>query len=418
MPFATVRGSSTGIIDALFTATSAVCVTGLIVVDTGRHFSTFGQMVILILIQIGGLGYMTMATLMVLFLGRKISLRSKVLVQQALDRIKLQGIVQYIIYILKVTLLFEAIGAVILLLHWTEKYGLLKAGYWAVFHSISAFCNAGFSLFSTNLLVFANDGIVTLVIALLFITGGLGYIVLFDLYRYPQKKKLSTHSKLVLTMTSILILTGVLCIFIFEYNNPQTLAGASVKTKLLSSFFQGVTPRTAGFSTMNISSMRYVSIFFIMILMFIGASPGGTGGGIKTTTFAAGIASVWNTLRGKNEVNLFERRIPVQIILKTFAVIVLGIMLIIGVTTVLLITEKMPLSVILFEVVSAFGTVGLSAARDTNLSLSSMFSIIGKLLIIITMFVGRLGPITIGTAMVQEDDLRRFKYVQEKIIIG
>ncbi len=418
LPISSRDGNIPKFIDSLFTATSAVCVTGLIVADTGDDFSVFGQIIILILLQIGGLGYMTMATLTALFIGKRITLRDRVIMQEALNQFNLAGLVRFTLYIVKITLLFEIIGAVILSLHWLGKFNLIKAVYFGIFHSLAAFCNAGFSLFNNNLSSFAKDPVVNLTISSLIIIGGIGFIVISDLYMYRHTKRLLVHTKFAITITAALIFLGTLIIFILEKNNPATLGGLSLGNKFLTSYFQAVTARTAGFNTLNIGLLTNASLFFVIILMFIGASPGGTGGGIKTTTFGTVINEVWVTLRGRREVNIFKRRLDFEIIRKSFAVFFLSMGLVVLITMILLVIEKEELMRVLFEVTSAFGTVGLSAAKTGSLSLSSTFSAAGKVLIIITMFVGRLGPLTLGVAVIQEEDKIRYKYAEEKLLIG
>ncbi|MFH1783983.1 MAG: TrkH family potassium uptake protein [bacterium] len=418
LPISVAQGRSPHIIDSLFTATSAVCVTGLIVADTGKDFSYFGQGVILILLQIGGLGYMTMATLTALFVGKRITLKDRIVMQEALNQFNLRGLVRFTLYIVKITLIFEVIGAVILSAHWMKVYSPLKAIYYGIFHSVSAFCNAGFSLFTTNLGAFTKDPVVVLVVSTLFIIGGIGYIVVSDLYMYRKTRRLLTHTKFALSITAGLILIGTAVMFVLEYKNPATLGNLSLPHKLLASYFQAVTARTAGFNTLNISSFTVPALFLLVMLMFIGASPGGTGGGIKTTTFGTVVADIWATLRGKREVNVFKRRINQDAIRKAFTVLFMGIALVVLVTMLLLMIEKKELVRTLFEVISAFGTVGLSAAKGISLSLSSTFSAAGKLLIIITMFVGRLGPLTLGMAVIQGDEKTNYKYAEERVLIG
>ena len=282
-PQATSTGERQRLIDALFTATSALCVTGLVVHDTGDYFSLFGQVVILLLIQIGGLGYMTMATFMLLLIGKTISLRERLIMQQSISQFSLGGVVQFTKYVLKVTIIVEGIGATILSLRWMGKYPVLKAIYLGIFHSISAFCNAGFGLFSDSLAGFRGDMIICPTVMLLIIVGGLGYVVLSDLYylRYRKFPQLSIHTKMVLSITSILIALGAVALFLLEYRNPSTLAGLPSKEKIMASLFQAVTPRTTGFSVVDVGGMMQGSLFLTIILMFIGASPGGTGGGLR-----------------------------------------------------------------------------------------------------------------------------------------
>lgn len=418
LPVSGANGKAPKVIDSLFTATSAVCVTGLIVVDTEYDFSLFGQIVILLLIQIGGLGYMTMATLMALFIGKKITLRDRILMQEGFNQFSLKGLVQFTLYVVKVTLLFELIGTIILTLHWLGTFNFSKAFYLGIFHAVSAFCNAGFSLFNTNLTGYMKDPVVSLVITSLIIIGGIGYVVISDFYLYPRTRRLLTHTKFAVSITACLILFGTLIIFILERNNPATLGGLSWDNKLLAAYFQAVTARTAGFNTIDIGAIGNAGLFLLVILMFIGASPGGTGGGIKTTTFGTVMAGVWTSLRGRMEVNVFKRKLTPETIRKAFTVTFLSACLVAVVTMSLLIIEKHDLITILFEVTSAFGTVGLSAGKGMSLSLSSVFSVAGKLLIIITMFAGRVGPLTVGVAVIQDEEQLRYKYARARMLIG
>lgn len=418
LPFSTVSGKGQPIIDALFTATSAVCVTGLVVKDTGAFYSLFGQIVILILLQIGGLGYMTMATMLGLLIGKKMSLRERVIMKDALNQFRLADLVHFIKYVLKITFFIEIIGALILSCRWMLTFSPLKAIYMGIFQSISAFCNAGFDIFGriyspfVSLSIYRGDMIVNLTMGILIILGGLGYVVLSELYYYPKVKKLSLHSKVVLLFSLVLIIIGTVIFFIFEYHNPATLGNIPFKNKILVAFFQSVSMRTAGFSTINISFIMSGTLFFTAFLMVIGASPGGTGGGIKTTTFATMIATGWATITKKREVTLFHRRISNEIIKKSFVVGFISIIFIGMVTIIMLGTEKEAFIKIFFEVVSAFGTVGLSTG------ITPFLSDIGKLLIIFTMYVGRLGPLTVGMAVLQDQEQLRIRYPEERIFVG
>ncbi|KJS83655.1 MAG: ATP synthase subunit J [Peptococcaceae bacterium BICA1-8] len=419
LPISTADGTRAPFLTAIFTATSAVCVTGLVVVDTATYWSTFGQVIIMILIQLGGLGLMTFATLFALFLGKRIGLQERLVLQESLNQIKLQGIVKLIYVIILVTVIAEGIGAILLAYKWSELIGWKQSLYYGVFHSISAFNNAGFDLFGTltgefsGLTSFQTDPIIPLLIASLFILGGLGFIVILEIIEKKSLFKLSLHSKIVLSVTGLLIVIGTLGIYLLEYSNPETMEGLSQWERFLTAFFQGVTPRTAGFSTVDISSLTVATQFLIILLMFIGASPGSTGGGVKTTTFAGVIIAIKSALLGKKDVEIFKKRIPQVIVGKMLAVVGLALTWVFFATMILIITEKADFFITLFEVVSALGTVGLS------IGLTPELSPVGRVVIMITMFLGRIGPLTVAIAITERARKpHNIKYPEEKIIVG
>ncbi len=418
LPVSSSSGKSTNFIDALFTATSSVCVTGLTVVSTATHYSLFGKIVILILIQIGGLGIMTFSTLLSLLIGKQITLKEKIIQAEAVNKLTFGNIVNFTLYMFLITLIFESIGAIFLSLCFIKEFGLLKGIFAGIFHSISAFCNAGLSIFPANFTNYVHNLPVNLIITTLIIFGGIGYIVLDDIYYYIKTRRISVHTKITIITTLILILCGTIVIFLLERNNPYTIGNFETKNKILSSYFSAITPRTAGFNTLDFSSMKTVTLFFIMFLMFIGASPGGTGGGIKTTTFAVIFLSILQVLKGEKQLNVFNRKIPEEIVKRCFTLFFLAISWIFVISFILSIFENQDLFRICFEVISASGTVGLSIAKGTDLSLSSMFSWFGKLLILITMFFGRLGPLTIGLAIAYKENGITLKYPEEKISVG
>jgi trk system potassium uptake protein TrkH len=393
-PMASTTGQSLSFVDALFTATSAVCVTGLIVVDTGTYFSLFGQIVIIILIQAGGLGIMTMATLMALIMRRKIQLRERLIMQEALNHMTVSGVVRLTQYIIMTTFLLEFIGGTILAIRWYSDFGStgIYYGYW---HAISSFCNAGFDLFGnfSSLTGYVDDITVNLTVASLIILGGLGFTVIFDVWNNRQWSKFSLHTKLVFITTTVLLIIGTIVILLLEMNNPDTLGELSWGGKILASYFQSVSPRTAGYNTVDISKMQDATLFFTIILMFIGASPASTGGGVKTTTLGVMIAAIWALITGKSDVEIFRRRIKQNIIYKAFTVFFIAATLVIVVTMMMSISEKISFLRLLFEVVSAFGTVGLSTGITSSLTVH------GKLWLIVTMFAGRLGPVTFALAL-------------------
>ena len=414
LPAAQAEGEGLSFVDALFTSVSAVCVTGLVVADTGSHFSVFGQTVILTLMQVGGLGFMAMATLFALVFKRRISLRERLLLQEAMNQSTMEGIVRLIRRVLIYSLVIEGAGAALLALRWSYDMPLGQAVYFGVFHAVSLFNNAGFDLFGNylSLTAYAGDPVVNAVGILLIVTGGLGFVVLADLADFRVKRKLTLHSKVVLTVTGMLIGAGALVILAFEYNNPATLGGLNGWGKGWGALFQAVTPRTAGANTVDIAGMRQATQFFIVILMFIGSSPGSTGGGIKTTTFAVMIGAVIAMLRGKDDIVLFRYRIGEAQVMKALTVTLLALLLIVSVSTLLSTTEDAPFLVLLFESTSAFATVGLSMGLTPELSTA------GKLLIAFTMFAGRVGLLTLAFAIGPKRHKQLYRHPEGKMIIG
>lgn len=412
-PLASATGQSLSFVDALFTSTSAVCVTGLSIVDTGVYFSRFGQIVLILLIQAGGLGIMTMATLMALLMRKKIQLRERLIMQEALNQLTFAGIVRLTKYVIQVTLAIEFTGGTILAVRWYPEYGLegIYFGYW---HAISSFCNAGFDLFGgyQGLTGHVEDVTVNLSVSVMVILGGIGFAVLADLWENKKFAACSLHTKVVLATSGFLIVIGAIVVFLLEYDNPNTLGGLSLKGKLLGSYFQAVTPRSAGYHTLNTADLQGATQFFLIILMFIGASPASTGGGVKTTTFAVLSAAIWALIRGKNDAELFQRRISQNIIYKSFAVVFIAAALVIFVTMLLSVSEDLPFLALLFEVVSAFGTVGLS------MGITASLSDWGKVLIAITMFAGRVGPVTLALALALRTKKSPVQYPEGKITIG
>lgn len=419
LPAASRDGQSIGFINALFTATSAVCVTGLVVVDTYTHWTGFGQVIILLLIQIGGLGFMTLATLFSLALGRRISFKERLLIAESLNQSGPQGMVKLIKDILLGTLLFEGLGAVILAIRFAGQYGIKEGIYKGIFHSVSAFCNAGFDLMGNygqfaSLTAYVEDPVVNLTIMSLIIIGGLGFAVWEDVYRTRDFSGLRLHTKLVLAVTAVLLISGFACFLVLEYSNAKTLQPLSPKGKLLAAMFQSVTSRTAGFNTLSLPDMTNASKLITIILMFIGGSPGSTAGGIKTATAAVLLFAVISVLRGCRDVNILKKRLETEVILRSLAILVLGISVVLFTTVVLSIFEKATLTEYLFESVSAFGTVGLS------LGITPALTPIGKAALIITMFLGRIGVLTMGMAIavrMQKTEVK-LKYPEAKVLVG
>lgn len=414
LPQATQDGLGLSFLNAAFTATSAVCVTGLVVVDTATTFTLFGQWVILLLIQVGGLGFMTFATMFAMILGKRITLKERLLLQEALNQVTVEGIVRLTKSVLQISFAIEAIGTLILTLRWYSDFGWSKALYYGVFHSISAFNNAGFDLFGnfSSLTAFVGDPFINITIMLLIICGGLGFIVLADLLAH--RKKFRLHTKIVLQVSGALILLGAVVILVMEFTNPKTLGPLPLGTKVLAAFFQSVSPRTAGFNTINLAGMYNTTLLSMIVLMFIGASPGSTGGGIKTTTFISIVLSVLSTYRSDTHVVLEGRTLPKDVIQKAWAITTSAAFLIFLIISILSLTEKTDLLTVLFEVTSAFGTVGLS------LGITPTLSVVGKMAIILTMFIGRVGPLTLAFVLSQKKNKQaaHIKYPDERIMIG
>lgn len=423
-PLATV-GERLSFIDALFTATSATCVTGLIVVDTASKFTLFGQAVILILIQIGGLGIMTLSTFFVYLIAGRISMTEREIIQDTLSQHLISDLGRLLKSVFWVTMTIEAIGGILLTLKFVQTQALSKALFSALFHTVSAFCNAGFSVQSNSFLDYNADLYTNVVLMGLIILGGLGFIVIFDIFQNKRAllhlrfSKLSFHSRIVLLTSSILTFGGALVILGLEYDN--SLQQVSLPTKLIASLFQSVTCRTAGFNTLEIGTLANSTLFFMALLMFVGASPGSCGGGIKTSTFAVLTASVLARFRLQEDVNIFYRRIPNATVSRAISIAIFSAVIVVLFTMVILITElhdrphpesRGMFLEYMFEVVSAFGTVGLSTGVTAELSK------LGRVLITILMFIGRLGPVTIALAVQGRETAPKFKYIRERVLVG
>jgi trk system potassium uptake protein len=418
LPISATR-ESLSLIDAFFTATSAICVTGLIVVDTPNDLSLFGQIVLLLLIQIGGLGYMAISTVVAVALGRQLTVHERMSLQEALNVHTMEGLVRFVMTVLKLTLAFELAGALVLMFWWWNDFGIIRAAYYGVFHSVSAFNNAGFALFSDNMTRFRGDWVVNFVITTLVICGGLGFLVLTEIGRLRQTRRLSAHARLVLTVTALLLVGGTAFVFLVERGNPNTLGPLGVGEAFLAAYFQAVVTRTAGFNSIDIGAMHAASLFLFIILMFIGAAPGGTGGGVKVSTFAVTLAALWAMVRGIVEPSLFRRRLAPDLVARAFAVSLLAFLALNAVAGILLVMEERPLLQTLFETTSAFGTVGLSTGeRGSVVSLAGHFSASGKFLLAAMMFMGRVGPLTLAVAVARGRTPARIRYAEAKILVG
>ena len=412
LPIATANNESIGIINALFTAASAVCVTGLVVVNTAEFFSTFGQVIIIILIQIGGLGFMTMATLGALVIGKKISLKERLVIKEQLNLGSLSGLVKLTKYVIIVTFVIEAIGTLLLSTRFIPIYGIKEGLWFAMFHSISAYCNAGFDILGNSFVPYANDIVINLTLSALIILGGLGFSVYVDISKNRKFERFQLHTKLVIWISTILILVGMIIFLVIEWNNPSTIGNLSFSQKMLPAFFQSVVTRTAGFNSLDISLIKDTSAFLFIIFMFIGGSPGSTAGGIKTTTFGAIALTTISIIKGDKDVVAFKKRIPDNVINRSLAIVSVAMALIIMVSFVLTITEDVAFLEVLFETTSAFATVGLSRGITGDLT------DIGKIIITLTMYMGRVGPLTMAFAFAQRSKHTKLRYAEGNVMVG
>ncbi len=410
------------ILDAFFTSTSAVCVTGLIVRDTPVEFSTFGQVVIMLLIQAGGLGYMTISTIIAIALGRRTSLRDRLTLADALNVSSMEGLLRFAGTIAALTFAFEAVGALVMAARFARDMPWDRALYVGLFHSVSAFNNAGFALFSNSLIDYRGDLTINLVVTGLIIVGGLGFLVVgevLNIWRPGRRPGLSTHSRFVLLLTAVLLIGGTVAIWVLEAGNGRTLGPLPPGERWLAAWFQAVTPRTAGFNTIDIGAMTTPALFLTIVLMFIGASPGGTGGGVKTTTFGVTVGAIWATVRGSTEVVIFKRRLASDTVARAFAVSLIAFLAVNVIAMGLLIVEGGDLVHALFETTSAFGTVGLSMGRPGSvLSGSAFYGMAGKLLMMGMMFLGRVGPLTVALALAGRSTPPRIRYPEGRVTIG
>ena len=416
LPISTQSGQSPSLLTAAFTSVSASCVTGLIAVNTATYWSLFGQVVILLLIQLGGLGYMTIATFFYRLVIRKKGLREKVIMAETINTNRLDNFSGLIKKIVLGTLIFETAGAALLSISFIKRFGISKGIYFSVFHSISAFCNAGFDLLGENtpfvsLMDFSNDYIVILTISALIIIGSLGFLVWDDItIKRFSFKKLNLHSKIVLSISGVLILAGAVLFFIFEYNN--LLKDMPLAQKILNAFFASVTPRTAGFNSIDIAELSPSSVLLTIFLMFIGGSSGSTAGGVKTTSVFVIIAFAFSTIRGNDEVAVFGKTIKTEFLKKAILIITINLTLIICATLIICGVDNVSLSDAVLETVSAMSTVGLTSGITTSLSAVS------RIALIFLMFCGRVGSVSFASALFEKRVNPPISYPAEAITVG
>ena len=420
LPVSSASGQSPGFLNCLFTATSSVCVTGLVVVDTGTYWSLFGQIVIILLIQIGGLGFMSLMTIFFVLAGKRITIKNRLLIQSSVNSDRVQGVVKFTKYIVFSCLVIEGIGALLLSFVFVPDYGLGKGIYFGIWHSISSFCNGGFDLIGCfqSFTGYANNFLLNFTVCALIVVGGLGFAVTSEIVSYRTTRRLSMHSKIVLSITAILVVGGAVLFYIFEHANPETMGNLPWYGKIYAAFYQSVTPRTAGSNTISQTGLNPVSKVLTIVLMFIGGSPGSTAGGVKTTAVAMMAITLFTELMGRKDVTCFKRRIPEITIKRAACVLTIGISIIIVIIMVLMVCESGadPMA-ITFEVFSAYSTVGLTCDLTPHLHALS------KVALIITMFIGRVGPLTIAYVITRKErkeleNKGQFKLPEGNVLIG
>ena len=413
LPIASVDGNSVGFVNSFFTASSATAVTGLVVANTATQWTMFGKVVIITLIQIGGLGTITLFSIATVLLGRKISLQQRLLVKEQLNITSMSGIVKWVIYVTKITFLIEFTGALLLSFSLIPKYGFITGVWYSIFHAISAFCNAGFDLFGDSIVSYSGDIYINMIICGLVIMGGLGFLVYMDIYNSRNFRNLKMHSKVVISVSALLLIIGTVATLLIEYNNSLSIGDFGFGHKVLASFFQSTVTRTAGFNSIDIGQVHDATAIIYILLMFIGGSPASTAGGLKTTTFAVMVFSTIGMVRGEHDIVIFNRKIDKEVILRALAITIVCISLVITVTMAIAIVEhdRFDSLDILFETVSAFGTVGMTRGITPHLS------DISKIILGFTMFIGRVGPTTIAVGLMKTKP-SSIKYASGKILVG
>lgn len=417
LPISATSGESIGFVDALFTAASCTCVTGLSTINVGVELTTFGHVVMLLLIQIGGMGFMTCAALIFMAVGRKIGLKDRMTIAEGLNEEGLGGMVKLVRKVAVICLVCEGVGALLLSFRLVPEFGFAKGVWFGVFHAVSAFCNAGFDIFGYNNSIenFNTEPFFILVIALLIIIGGLGFAVVNDVLKKRRWSRLSLHSKLVLTVTAGLLLFGTLFFLFAEWNNPKTIGDMGVGDKVANSFFQAATLRTAGYATLTQQYLTNGSIILCILLMFIGASPASCGGGVKTTTFGTVLLNLWAVIRGREDISLYGRRISKETVRRCMAIILICLLFLVAFIFLLCLTENgkgFTPTEIVYECTSALATVGNTMGITTSLSQA------GRVILSFAMFCGRVGPLSLALALGGKGVRGSAKFPEEKIMVG
>ncbi|GAB1820012.1 TrkH family potassium uptake protein [Herbidospora sp. RD11066] len=415
LPIATTSGTSPGLMPALFTATSAACVTGLTMVDTAAHWSVFGEIVIAVLIKMGGLGIMTLATLFTVLIARRLKLRTQMIAQVETRAMNMSDVRRVVRNVVLFSLFCEVVAGTILTGRFIIGYGepFWRGAYLGFFHAISAFNNAGFALWPDGLMRFATDPWICLTIAIAVIVGGVGFPVIFELVRlWRHPRKWSVLTRVTMFMTTILLAGGTLVFLSVEWHNPKTLGAIDDPGKLLVAFFTAVMPRSGGFNSIDIASMEPSSWLVTELLMFIGGGSAGTAGGIKVTTFGLIVLIVWAEMRGENHVNVGHRRLSSSVQRQAVVITAMSAALVVVSTYLLLLISPHELERVLFEVVSATGVVGLSTGITADLPQA------GQILLLVLMFIGRIGPLTLGSALALKERTRRYELPEERVIVG
>lgn len=414
LPISSAARQGTSFLSALFTSTSAVCVTGLVVVDTGTYWSGFGKFVIMTLIQVGGLGFMTIATVGSIMAGKRIGIQSRLLIQESLGQDRIQGVVRFAKKIFISAFAIEGVGALLLSLRFIPQYGFFRGIWYGIFHSISAFCNAGFDILGNgqSMMKHQTGLIVNLTLCSLIVLGGIGFVVMYDVMANRQcLKRVSLHSKLTIIMTALLIFLGMIAFFILEKDNAATMGELSFFHKWLASLFQSVTTRTAGFNSIDQGSMTESSKFLTILLMFVGGSPVSTAGGVKTTTLTVVVLATAAYIR-KTDVQAFGRRISYHVVNKATAIMLIAFTLILFSTMIISIENpNIAFLNVFYEVVSAFGTAGLSTGITADLT------VVSKMILILLMFAGRVGALTIVLAIAGKEQMEHFRYPEGRVLL-
>nr|WP_246032336.1 TrkH family potassium uptake protein [Vagococcus zengguangii] len=419
LPFFSTSNEPTPFIDALFTATSATCVTGLSTLNTAEHWNSYGDLVILILIEIGGLNFMMLPIVFFTILKKRIQLSTRIIIKEAFNLDQVSGVMSLALYVLKLAITIQTLGALLLAIDFIPRYGVLKGLWYALFHAVSSFCNAGFDLFGDSLVPFQNNPYVMLVVSGLIISGGLGFIVWKDLNDFiKSRRRLSLHSKIALIMTTGLLIGGFVFFYFSEGNSQEPLTEPNKASRIINSLFLSVTARTAGFASVDYAQLSHASILMTIVLMYIGGTSGSTAGGLKTTTFGVLLIQIISVLKGRPHAEFAGRRIKESVVVKALMLFVITLMVCVIAMMILSVTEDLPeymgSEYIAFEVISAFGTVGLT------MGLTPILSLPGKIVIIVLMFIGRVGIMTVLFSLLTKSQQKEIpiQFPKENVMIG